>query len=205
VKVAQRLHLKNCLAAGDGNISVRFENKILITPSGVSKAFMNPQDMAELSLDGKLLKGTPSSEREMHLKVFQNSVKAKAVVHAHPPTAIAFSIAFPEMTYLPSDCISELILSVGEIPIVSYARPGTVEMGENLLPHLENHRVMILSRHGALAWGETLEEAYMGIERLEHSCLILKSAIEMGGLTSLPKTEVDALRELRKKLGPKTL
>jgi L-fuculose-phosphate aldolase len=78
-------------------------------------------------------------------------------------------------------------------------------MGTNLHPYLPTCRALIMARHGALCWGETLEEAYNGMERIEHSALILKSAQELGGLTTLPAQEVAALRELRKKLGEKIL
>jgi L-fuculose-phosphate aldolase len=64
---------------------------------------------------------------------------------------------------------------------------------------------MILARHGALAWGESLEEAYNGLERLEHSAQILATALQLGGLTRLPEFEVSALRELRRQLGERIL
>lgn len=121
------------------------------------------------------------------------------------PTAIAWSVARPELAELPSKCLSEVILACGRIPIVPYARPGTQLMGENLAPFLPECRVMILSRHGALSWGESLDEAYNGMERVKHSAQILRDAVALGGLTELPAQEVEALRELRHQLGYRTL
>jgi L-fuculose-phosphate aldolase len=142
----------------------------------------------------------------MHLEVYRQRPEAQCVVHAHPPTAIAWSIAHPTLTELPSDCLSEIILAVGRIPIVPYARPGSPEMGTALLPELQSaQRVMILSRHGALSWGETMEEAYGGMERIEHSAQILKLAHELGGITPLPSKEVKILREMRLKMGGRSL
>jgi L-fuculose-phosphate aldolase len=106
---------------------------------------------------------------------------------------------------LPSECLSEVILAVGRIPIAAYARPGTQAMGDAISAHLPRCRVMILARHGALAWGEDLDESYNGMERLEHSADILMRAQMLGGLTSLPAAEVAYLRELRGKLGERTL
>jgi L-fuculose-phosphate aldolase len=74
-----------------------------------------------------------------------------------------------------------------------------------LHPFLPASRVMILARHGALSWGEDLDEAYNGMERLEHTCLILKTAHELGGITSLPDSEVKVLREMRAKMGNRSL
>jgi L-fuculose-phosphate aldolase len=124
------------------------------------------------------------------------------VVHAHPPTAIAWSLARPDLDALPDEAMPEVILAAGRIPIAPYARPGTAAMGEAIQPFLPAHRLMILARHGALAWGEDLEEAVLGMERLEHVAQILKSAHELGGATPLPPGEVAALRAMREAQGP---
>ena len=190
------------LAAADGNISYRIsDDEILITPSGIAKAFMSAEQMAVINLKGEVLVGKPSTEKLMHLEIFKASPKAHAVVHAHPPTAIAWSIAQPELKKLPSDCLSEVILATGDIPFVPYARPGTEQMGFVLKPFLPQHRALILKSHGAVAWGEDLEEAYRGMERIEHSAQILATAQKLGGLHPLPKEEIEYLYELRKKIG----
>lgn len=205
IEVCQHLHGRNMLAAADGNISMRVEEGVLITPSGIPKAFCKPEDIALVSLDNKVLYGNPSSERLMHLTVYNKTDMAKAVVHAHPPTAIAWSVAFPEMKELPNNCLSEVVLAAGHIPFVPYARPGTQEMGDVLEDYLDEHKIMILSRHGGLCWGESLLEAYMGMERLENSAEILYKAKTLNDLTYLNEEEMGALYELRKKIGNKTL
>lgn len=194
------------LAAADGNISYRVsDNEILITPSGVSKANAKPEDICLIDINGNIKSGKPSSERLMHLQVYKSCPEAKAVVHAHPPHAIAWTVAHPELSELPSTCLSEVILAAGKIPFVPYARPSTQAMGDNLKPFLPDCRLMILSRHGAISWGESLEEAAMGMERLEHSAQILYLSESLKELTHLPSDEVNALKEMRKKIGPKTL
>jgi L-fuculose-phosphate aldolase len=206
VEICRRLHGRNMLAAADGNISYRHSDEaILITPSGIGKAFMKPDQMAVMNIRGDVLKGQPSTERLMHLEIYRSCPKAKAVVHAHPVTAIAWSIAKPHLKKIPSDSLSEVILACGDIPFVDYARPGTQAMGDVLKPFLPGHRALILRRHGAVAWGEDLEEAYRGLERIEHSAQILAEAEKLGGLHPLPPEEVTYLYELRKKIGEKLL
>lgn len=205
LQVCQRLYSKNMLAAADGNISLRVEDGVLITPSGRSKAFIQAEDICLVTLDNEVLAGEPSSERLMHLAVYNRCKDAKAVVHAHPPNSIAWSVAYPEWKELPNTCLSEIILAAGSIPIVPYARPGTAAMGEVLDPVVEDHKILILSRHGGLCWGESMEEALMGMERLEHSAEILYRAKTLRELTHLPDTEIEALREMRKKIGNRTL
>ncbi len=206
VEICRRLHGRNMLAAADGNVSVRVsDEEILFTPTGLNKGFISESDMAVVTLQNRVISGNPSGERLMHLEVYRRCPEARAVVHAHPPTAVAWSVARPDLSELPSESLSEIILAAGRIPFVPYARPGTQAMGDVLVPFLPDCRLMVLSRHGALSWGESLEEAYNGMERLEHSALILKAAVELGGLTVLPKEEVAVLREMRKKMGPRTL
>lgn len=202
IEICKRLHARNMLSAADGNISIRLSNDlILITPSGIAKAFMKIEDMAAININGDVLFGNPSSERLMHLEIYQQCPEAKAVIHAHPTTAIAWSIAQPDLKKLPSDCLSEVILATGDIPFADYARPGTQMMGEVLTPFLPKHRALILRRHGAVTWGLDLEEAYRGMERIENSAQILAEAYKLGGLHPLPADEVAYLYELRKKIG----
>jgi len=78
-------------------------------------------------------------------------------------------------------------------------------MGDVLKEYLPEHKVMILSRHGGLSWGDSLTEAWMGMERLEHSAEILYKAKTLGGLTELEAQEVKALYEMRKQIGNKNL
>ncbi len=190
------------LSAADGNISVRINDEnILITPSGVSKAFMNADQMAVITLDNKIISGNPSSERLMHLEVYRTCPEAKAVIHAHPTTAIAWSIAQPNLEKLPSDCLSEVILATGDIPFVDYARPGTQAMGDVLKKFLPEYKALILRRHGAITWGGSLDEAYRGMERIENSAQILALAQQLGGIHPLPKEEIEYLYQLRKKIG----
>ena len=206
VEVCRRLYQRNMLAAADGNVSYRCsDEKILITPTGKAKAFISEDHIATITLSGECIQGTPSGEYLMHLEVYKQCPEAKAVVHAHPPTAIAWTIARPELTELPGSCLPEVILATGKIPIAPYARPGTQEMGIHIRPFLPQHKVMILARHGGLSWGENLEEAYWGMERLEHCADILKRASELGSLTPLPDEEVQSLMAIRKKMGNKTL
>lgn len=206
VSVCKWLHQSGWLAACDGNVSALTEKGTLwITPSAVHKGFITAEDLCEVTLDNRVLSGKASSERLMHLEIYNSCPKAKAVVHAHPPTATAWSVAKPELQELPSKSLSEVILAVGSIPIVPYARPGTEDMGSVLKPFLPHNRVMILGCHGAVAWGETIEEAYNGIERLEHSAKVLMYALSMGGLSELPSEEISYLRGLRQKIGEKTL
>lgn len=206
IRVCRRLHRMGWVAAGDGNVSVRIgSDRMRITPTGHYKTSVREVDLAEMSLAGAVLSGQPSSEFPLHLAIYQRCEKARAVVHAHPPIATAWSIARPDWTELPIGCVAEVILGAGSIPFAPYARPGTPDVAAAVEPYLPDHRVLVLSRHGALAWGESLEEAYAGIDRLEHSAHLLATAQLLGSLSDLPPHEIEALRVMRGAKGPRIL
>ena len=202
----RRLHAAGLLAASDGNLSVRLPNGLIaMTPSGVPKARLRREDLAHLTLAGEIVAGRPSSERAMHLAIYRAVPQARAVVHAHPPTAIAWTLARPELQELPSDGLPEVILAAGRIPIVPMAMPGTEAMGTHLLPYLPAHRLLLLARHGGLCWGESMDEAAGGLERLEQVAEILWKAETLGGAKPLPPADLAELRALRAKLGPRVI
>ena len=202
----RRLHAAGLLAASDGNLSVRLPNGLIaMTPSGVPKARLRREDLAHLTLAGEIVAGHPSSERAMHLAIYRAVPEARAVVHAHPPTAIAWTLARPELQELPSDGLPEVILAAGRIPIVPMAMPGTEAMGTHLLPYLPAHRLLLLARHGGLCWGESMDEAAGGLERLEQVAEILWKAETLGGAKPLPPADLAELRALRAKLGPRVI
>lgn len=206
IETATMLHHKNMLAACDGNISYRCDDgAILITPSGKPKFLLGADDIALIDIDGNVIKGKPSSEMLMHLEVYKMRADAKAVIHAHPPTAVAYSIAHPDAEVIPGKSFSELILAVGKLPIVPFQMPGSPQMGAALRPYIEDSKVMVLARHGAISFGEDLIEAYNGMERLEHSCEILLKAECFGAVTELDEQAIEELHAMREKIGDKTL
>jgi hypothetical protein len=130
LKVGRELHRQNLLAAADGNISVRLDKtKILITPKGTAKGSLTPGELAVMDIDGRVLTGDPSSERQMHLEIYRRCPLARAVVHAHPPTAIAWTLAKPALRELPAESLPEVILAAGAYPGGSLRPAGILGYG----------------------------------------------------------------------------
>lgn len=186
VSYCQRLYAKNLIAGNDGNVSVRQDSEtILITPKGRHKGFLQSHEIAAVSLSGKTLVGEPSSELFMHLAVFRACSDARAVIHAHPIAATAWSVANPDLEYLATDCLTESLFTLGRVPIVPYARPGTMALADTLLPYLQAHQVMILKQHGSLVHARSLHDAFCLTEHLEHTAKTLFYAHNLGGLHAL--------------------
>jgi L-fuculose-phosphate aldolase len=173
IKVGRRLESNGLIAASDGNISCRAGGDcMLITPSGVSKGDMEPEQIAKTCMRGNLLEGPmrPSSEIRMHLQVYSMRPDVSAIVHAHPVVATAFTLAgFP----LNSKVLPEVWLMLGNVPVAPYATPSTDEVPRSIEPYIMDCRAILLKRHGALTFGGSLMEACMRMEKLEHCAKIL--------------------------------
>lgn len=184
--------------ASDGNISVRLAaDRFLVTPSGFYKMSLTPEDLLIIDWERRVVEGReglrPSSEIGLHLEVYRRRPDVGAVLHAHPPYATAITIAgLP----FPVDVIPELLLAVGDVPIAPYATPGTPELAASITELIRDHDALLLSHHGSLNVGRTLEEALIGLERVEHTARTFFLARALGAVEPLPPGEVERLRRI---------
>ena len=179
----RQLAAHGLIAGRDGNLSVRLgPRRVLVTPSGQIKSLLTAADMVEVDLAGKARSGgrrKPTSELDLHLRILRHRPDVQAVVHAHPPTATGFAVAGQE---IPSNLLPELIFVVGPVPLVPYGKSGTPELGDRVVPFLEDRRcnALLLAHHGAVTLGKTLDEAWIRMESLEHSARIIVVAQRVG-------------------------
>src|SRR5690606_12707439 len=197
VECGRRLWERKYVASNDGNISVRLDDRrLMTTPKNVSKGFMTPDMMCITDLDGLKLAGErdPSSELKMHLEVYRNRPDVKAVVHAHPPTATGFAVAG---IALDRAVLAEVITTLGSIPIAEYATPSTEELPAAVRRYIKAHDGLLLANHGALAVGGDVYAAYYRMETIEHFATISLVARSLGREHLLSRGEVDRLQGLR--------
>lgn len=199
-EIGRRMYEGGLVVANDGNISIRHGDSIWATATGVSKGYMTPEMMVKLDLEGNVLEGglKPSSEIKMHLRVYRENPLVRAVMHAHPPVATAFSIAgIP----LDKPILAEAIISFGIVPLAPYATPGTQEVPEAIAPYCSDYNAVLLANHGALTWGSNPQEAYFRMESLEQYAKILMYTGHLkGGVNELGTAEVEALNAIRRTL-----
>ncbi len=197
VRVCRRLWEAGLIAGPDGNVSVRLpDDRVLVTPSGISKVDVTPEQLAVLTLDGGQVAGPlrASSEVKMHLRVYRRRADVRAVVHAHPPTATAFAVAGEDFM---APVLPEVILQMGGVPLVPYATPGTDAVPDGLEPFLARHDAFLLANHGATTVGATLREAHQRMESLEHAARIIAAARALGRVNELTDQQARALHEAR--------
>lgn len=190
VEVCRRLHDRDLVGAAEGNVSVRLgEGRFLVTPSGVSKGRLAPEDLVVVGPGGEPRsgRGRPSTEVRMHLAAYAARPDVEAVVHAHPVTAVAMTVAGVAP---PNDLVPEAAVVLGEVAVAPYATPGTDEVPASLAPLLGGHDVVLLERHGALALGGTLDEAFDRMETLERVARIALAARLLGRCEPLSRDAV---------------
>jgi L-fuculose-phosphate aldolase len=191
------LHQEAFVAATDGNLSVRLDDhRILATPTAIGKAMMCANDMVIVDEAGVKLKGSrdASSEIEMHLTIYKLRPDIKAVVHAHPCTATAFACAG---IALDEPLCSELVMTLGAVPLAPYGTTGTSELSESLLPFIPYYNAILMANHGVVSYGRTLCEAYQRMEAVEHFARIVLATRQIGKQTLLDGDKIQKLLEAK--------
>jgi len=200
-EIGRRVYDKGFAAANDGNISYRIgENEVLCSPTMICKGFMKPDDVCMVDLDGNQLAGTKkrTSEILLHLTIMKERPDVRAVVHCHPPHATAFAVT---RQAIPQCILPEIEVFMGEVPLAPYETPGGQKFADTVKPFLKSTNTIILTNHGTVSFGKTLEEAYWKTEILDAYCKILILSRQLGGVTYLNERESRELLDLKKKLG----
>jgi len=201
VKVCRLMHQNKLVAATDGNVSVKLDgDRLLFTPSGVSKGLVTEEQLVVTDIDGRRISGSgeASSEIRMHLAAYRERPDVRAVVHAHPPIATAFTVAGVSL----APCVlPEVVFHLGTIPTSEYATPAS-ERGPDIIRELiRGCDAILLDRHGTLTVAEEVFKAYFKLEKVENYAQVMLYARQLGNVRTLPKEEVDHLMQTRRRLG----
>ncbi|MFP4380466.1 MAG: class II aldolase/adducin family protein [Candidatus Sumerlaeia bacterium] len=196
-EVGRRLYMKDLTVATDGNISIRLSpDRYLCTPSGVSKYDMRPGDILLADEKGNKIEGEGkvTSEFFTHLAAYEERDDISAVVHAHPPKAIALMLSGHTM----EECVlPEVVYTLGGIPTTPYATPGTKEGSVVLREFIRQTDAVLLDRHGAVTVGKDVFAALRMMEKIEHAAETLVTAHLLGSVRRLKDEEIDKLLEVR--------
>jgi L-fuculose-phosphate aldolase len=202
VETCGRMYQRGYIVAADGNVSVRIGGeRMLVTASGGRKGHLTPDSLVLCDLEGRPLRGEPrrpSSEIAMHVEVYRQRPDANAVVHAHPPCAIAHTIAGVSLA---EPLMPEAFCALGEVLTIPYTTPTTDQVPAAIRGALAAHQVLLLERHGSICLGRTLAEAYDRLEVLEHTARISMFARVLSPSGRIAGLDAGAREELRIFLG----
>ena len=174
-----------------GNVSIRVDDKVAISPSGVPYETMTAEDVVVFSMDGERVDGIlgPSSELPLHLSVYRETA-AKAITHNHAPASTALGLVVDEIP--PSHYYSAML--GGIIRVAPYAEFGTDELARNVTDALKDRSGALMKNHGAITVGPTVKKAAGLLPILEYVCEIHLRAMATGAPIALlsPEQMADA-------------
>jgi len=162
------LYEQGFVPSADGNLSIRLsDDRILVTPAGVCKGRLEPEDLLTTDVNGRTLegRGAPSTELKMHLLVYRLRADVKAVCHAHPPIATGYAAAG---VALDKPLLAEVVVTLGTVPLAPFALPGSTELSAVLKPFIERHNAILMANHGVVSFGPDLLTAFRRMECVEH-------------------------------------
>ena len=206
-EIGRLMRQYNYIDATSGNISARLDDDlILCTPTGLSKGLMTPDQLIVVNLDGEKV-GTPTranldlhptSEILMHLECYRQRPDVNGVVHAHPPTAVALTVAGIS---LQRALLAEVVILLGLVPTAPYATPCGAEDRDSIRELIVDHDAVMLSHHGSLTVGSEVWTAYLRLEVLEHFAEVVFKAEQLGGARPLSQQNIEDLLAIRRHNG----
>ncbi|WP_251859827.1 class II aldolase/adducin family protein [Clostridium sp. Marseille-Q2269] len=202
VEAGKKLQERFFVASNDGNISAKLDdNTILITPTGVNKGEVTPDQIIKVDREGNVIAGhmKVTSEIKMHLVVYNMRSDVRAIVHAHPPASTAFAVSrqkLEEPVILP-----EAVFSLGKIGYCEYGTPSTNEVSKSVKKEITHSDVLLLSNHGALTVGADVMRAYYKMENLEMVSKITIYSKIIGDIKTLNELQIEKLNIVKKGKG----
>jgi len=200
IQICHLMYERSYVVSSDGNVSARLDDgRILATPTMTCKGRMTDDLIAVTDLDGRSLNNQKaSSELAMHQLIYRERPDVKAVCHAHPPHGTAFAVAG---LAIDQPILSEVILTLGCVPLAEYGTPSTDELSDAMRPLVKHHNALLMANHGAVAYGNDLWQAWDRLETLEHTAKIAILSRALGGSRNLSAGAIEKLINVREAAG----
>jgi len=199
VRFSKWLYRLGIMPGSSGNLSVRADaDTILVTPTGYSKYLLRSDDMVLVDLHGRKIAGSknPTSEIGIHLAIYRCRPDVNAVVHAHPPLATGFACAGKALDV---PLCAEAVMTLGPVPLAPYATTGTEDLAASLAPLIPDHTAILMANHGAVTYGDSVLDAFLKMETVEHFAQICLVAHQLGSPCPLGEPALMELHAARAK------
>ena len=202
VLIISRIYKNGMTTTSGGNVSIiDDQGDIWVTPSGIDKGALGPDDINCIKADGTILgKHKPSSEFPFHSAIYKIRPELKAIIHAHPPALVSFSIArvIPDTNVIP-----QAKYVCGPIGFAPYAIPGSEELGENIAAvFAESYNAVIMENHGTVVGGTDMKDAYQRFETLEFCARAIINAKTIGKINTLSDEQIESFEAQIPRLQP---
>ncbi|MDO9545642.1 MAG: class II aldolase/adducin family protein [Pelolinea sp.] len=201
--ICAMMYSRGLIRGPSGNVSARLDkDRILLTPGGVMKFDLKPEQLIIVNLDGEKVGPhndinrdlKPTSELPMHLEVYHRRPDVGGVVHAHTSYVVALTVAGLSLR---PQVLTEGMLFLGVVPNAPYGTPTTTELSNSIIEFIPDHDVIILPYHGSITFGHDVWQAFSRTEVLEQVAEIQYLTSQLGGEKQLSKPNIEKMIELR--------
>lgn len=187
---------KNFSPGTSGNISVRYEDKIIITASGASNGSLKQEDLVLIDFNGKTVLGDKkaSSEKMLHVEFYKKRPDINAIIHVHPPFLSSFAAARKPLI---DPVMAENVFYFGKIPLADYALPSSMDLVRNTAKYFDRYNAVLMANHGFIVGDSNLADAYLKLELAESYAQVVLNATLLGGPVLLSPKEVADIEALK--------
>ena len=187
---------RNLTPGISGNISVRCEDKIIITTSGSANSFLSYDDLCVIDFEGNLSDGKnkASSEKYVHIEFYKKRPEIGAICHFNSPYLTSFAASGCSIK---DKVLPEIVYMFDEIPLAKYALPGSKLLAQETAKYFDKYNVVLMENHGVISGGKNLKEAYLNLELCESYAQTLVLSKILGGAKILSDNQVKEIYSLR--------
>lgn len=180
-----------------GNISIKENDTITITPSGVDYDGIIPEHLPVLNMKGEQITGTgllkPSSELPLHLAIYQAREDVKAIIHTHSIYGTCCAVLHETIPPLVEDMA---MVIGGAVAVAKYHLPGTKELAKAVVSSLADKNAVLLANHGVVGVGANLDEAFKACILTEKAAQIYLTAKSIGNPHILAQKDVQLMSQI---------
>lgn len=196
IKFGKMLYDKDLTSATSGNISIKKGNRIFITGTGTALGLLEEKDIVEIDLQGKELNDNQkaSSEKFMHIAIYNKRPDINALIHCHAPFSTAFAACRQELS---SPITAENILYFDKIPVADYAMPSSEELVNNTAKYFDLYDTVLMANHGIVAGADNILNAFYKIETAENYAKTFIYSKIIGNQIPLNDNEIKQLENLK--------
>ena len=192
IDTARKMEQYNLIRMSGGNVAMRVEDMILVTPTAMAYDTMIPEDIVVVDCEGRVIEGKrkPTSDLKAILYILNHMPEVNAVIHTHQPKAVALSLITDKLPLISTTMVDEVKDEVNVAPFTISSDEG---MGIQTVEYATRALCVILKNHGIMAFGKDLEQALSAAIYLEESCEVYMSALASGkDITVLTKEQAEA-------------
>ena len=190
--------VKNFTHGYSGNMSARYDDKILITSSGSSNGYLSEDELVIMDYEGNLIEGgkKPSSEKMLHVEFYKQRPDVNYIIHVHSPFLSTFACC---RIALDEPVMAENVFYFGQIPLADYGLPSSMDLVEKTAKYFKDYDAVLMANHGFIVGDKTIKDAFFKLELAESYAQVVFNTKLLGGAKLFTDKEVGEINALKNK------